>query len=411
MFSTGIVLIGMGGFFLNFTLQKMNTQSFSDFDNSQKNVTIYIKDSTILNHEGLRNLEKNNGLAIAFFENGEPLFFTQSNPLKQSIAEEALKLNKENQQNASYISQAAEIFTMESGGEEYWVAISTIKEDGQDLTVVMLRNRLEERQQENRVFFLFLFVLLISFAILFFICYAFIGHSIKPIEENQKKQVAFVSSASHELRSPISVILATVGVLKFSPEEKKSYFLQKIESECDRMTQLMSSLLELASLGNPKTSLLKEDVQPTEILIETEERYRNFASEKGITLIVRESTEMLPTIFVNRHLILEVLSIYTENAIQYTPENGKIFLSTELQGKNVVFSVEDTGFGIPKGQEKNVFDRFYQGDAARTQKEHFGLGLSIASEIAKVHNGKVFAKNTEEGGAQFSLVLPIKRRK
>lgn len=410
MLSTGIVLIGMGGFFLNFTLEKMKNQSFSDFDNSQKNVTIYVKDSSILNHESLRILEKNNGLAIAFFEQGEPLFFTQSNALKKALSQEALQINRENRENPTYISQTADIFTMESGGEEYWVAISKISQEDTELTVVMLRSRFQEKQEENRVLFLFLFVLLISFGILFVICYVFIGHSIKPIEENQKKQVAFVSSASHELRAPISVILATVGVLKFAPEEKKNYFLEKIESECDRMSQLMNSLLELASLTNPKKSLLKEETQPADLLFETKERYLPLAVEKKISLEISPANP-LPTIWVNRHLVLEVLSIYVENALQYTPENGEIILSATAQRKKITFSVEDSGPGIPEGQEKNVFDRFYQGDASRTKKEHFGLGLSIAHEISKVHNGQILAQNRNDGGAQFSLVLPLKRSK
>ena len=94
------------------------------------------------------------------------------------------------------------------------------------------------------------------------------------------------------------------------------------------------------------------------------------------------------------------------NAISYTPEGGHIYVSLAWKKGKFLISVADTGAGIPDSEKDKVFDRFYRSEKSRSQKGHFGLGLAIAYEITKAHNGSIYVSDTPNGGATFTVILP-----
>ena len=106
--------------------------------------------------------------------------------------------------------------------------------------------------------------------------------------------------------------------------------------------------------------------------------------------------------------LFQILSIFLDNAISYSPENSSIEIQTRQTTKELTFLVADHGKGIAKADRPFIFDRFYRADKSHTDKSHFGLGLSIAEELAKMLSGRIGFKDTPGGGATFFLTLPIK---
>lgn len=130
------------------------------------------------------------------------------------------------------------------------------------------------------------------------------------------------------------------------------------------------------------------------------------AHAKNIKLSVSLPEHSIPSCTCDRTRMQQVLAILLHNAISYTPDNGKIWLSLTFQNKYFNLSVADTGAGIPDEEKDKVFDRFYRSEQSRSAKGHFGLGLSIAYEIIAAHHGTIKISDTPNGGATFTISLP-----
>jgi len=146
------------------------------------------------------------------------------------------------------------------------------------------------------------------------------------------------------------------------------------------------------------------------MLLRGGERFEPLAREKGLSISVRLPQSALPRCSCDPQRIQQLLSILVDNAVSYTPPGGAIVLRAERGRRSVRFLVSDSGPGIPDEQKKLIFDRFYRGDASRTGREHYGLGLSIAHEIAALHRGALTVQDGPEGGAEFVLALPFVRK-
>lgn len=127
----------------------------------------------------------------------------------------------------------------------------------------------------------------------------------------------------------------------------------------------------------------------------------------GVTLLrqYRQSGGSTPVILVTA-LLRQILDILTDNALRYAPEGSTVHLDLKIQGKYCLLSVIDHGPGIPDREKKQVFDRFCRGSVSRPDTDHFGLGLSVARELAEVQGGKITLADTPGGGAAFTLWLP-----
>ena len=141
------------------------------------------------------------------------------------------------------------------------------------------------------------------------------------------------------------------------------------------------------------------------LLLETYEKYESLAREKGLCLSIRLPEEECPPVLCDEERISQVLSILMDNALSYTPASGHITLTLSFTANHVSLSVADDGPGIPDSFKKQVFQRFFRQDKAHTSKEHFGLGLSIAREIIKIHRGRLILSDTPGGGATFTIIL------
>lgn len=229
-----------------------------------------------------------------------------------------------------------------------------------------------------------------------------IDKAVAPVEDAVKSQKNFIASASHELKAPLAVIQANAGTMESSQKQKI------ILDECSRMGKLVQSMLTLASsdAGSWKMDIRETDVDT--LLIETWELFTESAGKKNIRLEL-DIEDHYPKIHCDKERISQVLGILLDNAITHSGPGQTIEMGARVLPRQTVFFVIDHGTGIADAEKEKVFERFYSGDPSRTEKSHFGLGLSIAKEIVKLHQGTICLNDTPGGGCTFEIWLPIEK--
>lgn len=242
---------------------------------------------------------------------------------------------------------------------------------------------------------------------------AFLGISIllahwavKPVDQAWKQQKQFVADASHELKTPLTVILTNAELLQYPDydEAMKAQFVQSILSMSHKMRELVESLLELARIDNGTVKECLEKVNLSEILCDEAEAFEALFFEKGRSL----SLSIQPDIFVrgsDQHL-RQLLGILLDNALKYSTLDGDISVSLSRHGSHCTMGVANPGGEISQENIRNIFKRFYRVDQARGLNGSYGLGLSIAQSIVGVHKGKIWAES-KKGINTFYVQLPV----
>ena len=240
--------------------------------------------------------------------------------------------------------------------------------------------------------------------------YLLIKKALKPTEVMLKSQKDFIASASHELKSPLAVILANAEKLEQlqidNTEFRKS--VKILDKECMRMSKLVRDMLLLASSDAKSWTICKNTVNIDTLLISLYETYEPICINKKICLRLEISETSYPKFCADEERLFQILTIYMENAIHHSINNKQIEIKTAVTAKQITFFIADHGTGIHEDDKPYIFNRFYCADKSRTAKSNFGLGLSIADELAKMMNGKVGCKDTDGGGATFFVTLPLK---
>lgn len=209
---------------------------------------------------------------------------------------------------------------------------------------------------------------------------------VRPVEETFNKQRQFVFDASHELKTPLAVIIASAEMLEKNPKEKK--WLSNIKSEADRMNKLVINLLDLAKTESLPSKLKYSTVNLSK---ETERSILTFEGlvfEKGLEIDydIEDNIEFS----CDLDKIKELLSILLDNAIKHSYDNAKIRVNLFKEKENIILEVINNGDDIPKDKQNKIFERFYRVDEARNRNENrYGLGLAIAKNIVDIHQGKI----------------------
>lgn len=222
---------------------------------------------------------------------------------------------------------------------------------------------------------------------------------IKPVIESFNRQKQFVADASHELKTPIAVIMANAEALEKEPEEKK--WLNNIKSEADRMNELVTSLLDLEKLEEGKEVQQEENLSKiVEMSVLT---FESLMYENKIELEYDIQKDI--NIKCNSSQIKQLVAILIDNAIKHSETNGKISIALKKQKNDTVLTVSNRGKEIPKEIREKIFERFYRADESRNRDTNrYGLGLAIAKNIVENHNGKIFVES-EKGITTFKVVL------
>jgi two-component system phosphate regulon sensor histidine kinase PhoR len=217
----------------------------------------------------------------------------------------------------------------------------------------------------------------------------------------------FVANISHELRTPLASIRLLVDTLQsgaLADQKLTSEMLSKISVEVDALAQLARELLDLSLIESGQMPLKLEPTDLHDLALEQGERFAPQAKQKRLALVIdiAPGTRAL----ADGEMIGRVLSNLLHNAIKFTPAEGRITVSAQSDGENVVVSVADTGPGIPPESLSRIFERFYKVDRARGQSGT-GLGLAIARHITEGHGGRIWAESSLGHGATFRFTLPV----
>jgi len=225
--------------------------------------------------------------------------------------------------------------------------------------------------------------------------------AIAPIAQNIERQKQFITDAGHELKTPVSVILANVEVCELQSGESK--WTKNIKDQAERMSGLVKNLLTIAKTDEMHFAT-KEGFSLSDLVCEVFGMFYEGMEIKGISLEkdILQGVE----IFANKEQISELVSILADNAVKYSPNGGKIFLSVSQKGKTAELTIENYMEKIPECPPEKLFERFYRVDAARTQKSGgCGIGLSAAEVLAEANGGKISARYTDKGTIIFSCTI------
>lgn len=233
--------------------------------------------------------------------------------------------------------------------------------------------------------------------------------ALEPTERVMQSQKEFVASASHELKAPLAVIVANVENMQHEAQnEGLQGNLKVIDSECMRMSRLIKDMLLLASSDAEKWTIHTSEVNVDTLLISLYEAYEPRCMKKKIKLTLDLGEELFPVIMTDKERLFQLLSIYLDNALHYSPEGKEIQIRVDMSSKELTFWIVDHGIGVEEKAKPFIFDRFYCADQSHTDKSHFGLGLSIAKELARMLQGKIGMEDTPGEGASFFFTLDLK---
>ena len=385
------------------SLSERNTkdQTYKNFTDTVYAVSSYLEVQNQISDEWLRQMEADPNVHISVLDAGMPLFSMTLSPEKEKL-EPVFQTAWEIAQLPSG-KNGYRLFSMDGC---YAAAYRIEKQDSMvDLILLYSLAQMEAGIQNQRVL-VFLASSVAVFVLVIF-SWLFTGKMLRPIQENQQRQTEFIAAASHELRTPLAAILSAASAMERAEPIQRSQFSDMIHREGKRMSRLIGDMLTLSSSDSKAWTLQKQPVELDMLLLEVYEAHYPLAKEQGIELTLSLYEQNVPSMNLDRDGINQVLSILLDNARYHTPTPGKIELELTVHRKNVQIRVSDTGPGVPDNEKRRIFERFYRSEKSRSHRGHFGLGLSIAVEIVKKHNGRIWVQDATIGGAEFVVEVPL----
>ena len=238
--------------------------------------------------------------------------------------------------------------------------------------------------------------------------YAAILHDITHFKESERVKNEFVSTASHDLKNPISVITGFTDLLSHAGplNQKQIEYTHRIQAAAENMDGLVRWLLQLTK-QDMRPELNKETVELNDLLSEITDEFQPQARAKQQSLLFEEPKDK-PRVAAEPFQLRQALRNLVGNAIKFTPTGGSITLSLETRQDAVAINVKDTGCGIPPNELPLIFNRFHRvGNEALKGIEGNGLGLAIAKSIIEQHNGRLSVESELSKGSCFTFTLPF----
>lgn len=261
---------------------------------------------------------------------------------------------------------------------------------------------IKERLQSSLLTSLIILVFFEVFII--FISTVITDYLTKPAIDSFNKQKDFIADASHELKTPLAVIMASADSLEANPNEKK--WLNNIKDETDKMSNLITNLLNLSKLENGITKETYSEVNLSKIIEKSSLVFEGVAYENNVKILSTITPNI--TFKCNKDEISELLSILLDNAIKHSERKTSIEVKLYKEKDNIIIDVINTGEEIPKDETEKIFERFYRLDKSRNRASgRYGLGLAIAKNIVTNHGGKITA-SSENGKTTFRTIFKNK---
>lgn len=260
-----------------------------------------------------------------------------------------------------------------------------------------------DNTNQTNIMYKYMITSLITFFIIelfaYFISMFLTKWIVKPVEESFEREKRFIGDASHELKTPIAVIMASADAYS---QDKDKKWLENIKSESDRMNKLVTDLLDLNSLENNQKEFKKEDMNLSKLVESSLLPYESLFFENNLKFDydIKENINCE----VNEDKIKELISILIDNAIKYSKDKGHVKV-TLYKDKDIYLKVSNKGDEIPLQDREKIFDRFYKVDKSRNRKSNnYGLGLSIAKKIVDLHDGEI-SVSCDKGTTTFIVKL------
>lgn len=243
-----------------------------------------------------------------------------------------------------------------------------------------------------------------GFALVFLVITVMAKRIMKPIIDSYEKQKRFITDAGHEIKTPLTIINANVDIIEMEMGENEC--LADIRQQTQRLTALTNDLVYLARIEEDRDSVEMSEFSVSEVVSKIASSFKAPAvlQNKSYSYDIQP----LLTMRGNMKYITQLSSILLDNAIKYSPEGGEIRLILTKQGRSILLSVENTTtYEIKREFIKNIFDRFYRPDPSRNSETGgHGIGLSVASAIVELHQGKIQATSDSPRSFKITAVLP-----
>lgn len=243
-----------------------------------------------------------------------------------------------------------------------------------------------------------------------FASYGLARRTLRPIEEAHERQKRFTADVSHELRTPLTSLKMESEVALMDPKASKSELQDALASnieEVEKLTNLVGDLLRLSQLDDRDNPMPLETVSADELVAAAISQLQPTATNRKITLAHTPADNVY--VRADRPTFTQMIVILLDNAIKYSPANKTVTISTSQEQGIVSIAIADSGVGIPKSDLEHVFERFYRADQSRTsggESSGFGLGLSIAQQIAEHHNAGINLTSRVGKGTTATVSLP-----
>jgi signal transduction histidine kinase len=237
-----------------------------------------------------------------------------------------------------------------------------------------------------------------------------IENQMEELKQSDELRRELIANVSHDLRTPLATLQGYIETLlikgsQYTEEERQGY-LETAIGHCQRLSKLVSELLELAKLDSSEMRVNFEPFSLPELVQDVVQKFKLRAEEKHIEIISNLEDE-LPFVNADIALVERALENLIENAIRFTPIDGTITIKLALK-KDILAQISDTGPGIPKEELPHIFKRFYHADRSRKGTEgHSGLGLAITQKIIELHQGSIHVTSSPGAGTSFTFSLPV----
>ncbi|TGL36848.1 sensor histidine kinase KdpD [Leptospira koniambonensis] len=226
----------------------------------------------------------------------------------------------------------------------------------------------------------------------------------KLVEESEKFYSALFNSVSHDFRTPLTVIRASLDLLETGNgknDKEKSELFSEIRIAYKKLDRLVGDLLDMSRLESGRLMLDLQWEDPLDLVNET---IRIAEYEKGEHILSVQTDETMPLVRMDRRLMIQVLIHLLQNAFLHTEKNSTVIVRASVPKDHLLLTVEDNGPGIPAGQENRIFEKFTKVSGSM---QGTGLGLSICKGLVEAQGGKIWAENKQEGGARFLIRIPV----
>lgn len=396
-------------------INQIKNNKLKEFSELSETIEYKLQNERIISNSWLSKLEAKYKAIISIEDNGEPFLYRGSwEPLTsryimiKKAKEAALSegIDTKGYTISSRQNKSSVHIIKGNHKENAFASVCIIPKEAGYMSLTLIQFHPREKIQILMQIILYMTITILGSFSLFLVSCFFVGKVLKPAVESQKRQNEFIAAASHDLRSPLAVIQTNASALLIEGADKK-HFLPKIIDECTRMSRLIGDMLILATSDAKTWQIRKEVIDSESYLIDLYDSLSAFCSKKNHKLALDLPDNPLPQLHIDKDRLTQVLGILIDNAISYSPEGSCITIRPYIKKSLFRIEVEDHGCGITREQKEKIFHRFYRVDKSRNDNTHFGLGLSVAKELMELQSGKIFAKDTLEGGATFVLEFPL----